>query len=219
MRWKHADLGPIPPTEFIQIAEETQLILTLGDWALQQACHDVQQLSALSHVPLSVAVNLSARQFNDKRLQQRIEAALAQSNLDPKYLELELTESLIMSAEDVQDILHRFKAMGMSIAVDDFGTGYSSLRYLSQFPLDVLKIDRSFIRHIQARDRDKNITNTIITMAHSLGLWVVAEGVETQPQQQLLRLMSCDIGQGYLYSPPMPRMEFENFLQHFEYQR
>lgn len=212
MRWTHPELGPISPVEFIAIAEETQLILTIGDWALRQACSDTQRWRQEGHQKLTVAVNLSARQFNDSRLEQRIEAALLYSGLAPDALELELTESLIMSSHQVQASLKRFKAIGISIAVDDFGTGYSSLRYLSQFPLDILKIDRSFIRNIEHSDRDKNITNTIITLAHSLGLWVVAEGVEDATQQQLLKLMNCDIVQGYHYSRPLSGAAFTQYL-------
>ncbi|MCL5668549.1 MAG: EAL domain-containing protein [Gammaproteobacteria bacterium] len=214
LRWQHPDLGEIPPSRFIPIAEQTGLIETLGEWALRSACAQVQAWHKAGLTPLRVAVNLSARQFYQKNLLETITAILKGTGLDPRWLDLELTESIVMQqVEATVDILRALKAMGTSISIDDFGTGYSSLSYLKKFPVDFLKIDRSFISGIPSISDDTALTATIIAMAHSLGIKVVAEGVETEQQAAFLRAHQCDAGQGYYFSKPLPAEEFALLLK------
>jgi diguanylate cyclase len=208
IRWRHPELGLVSPVRFIPLAEDNGQIVRIGAWMLQQCC--VQAVSwqtnfPLELKPLRVAVNLSARQFADPELINHVRQALDVSGLPPQQLELEITEGTAM--QDLQrtlDLLRRFKAMGLQLAIDDFGTGYSSLAYLKRFPLDVLKIDQSFVRQICTDREDQAIAQAVITLAHSLGLKVIAEGVETAEQGDLLSSMNCDEIQGYLYARPMP---------------
>jgi EAL domain-containing protein (putative c-di-GMP-specific phosphodiesterase class I) len=203
MRWESPELGLISPVEFIPLAEETGIINQIGHWAINQACSQLAQWHALGFEHISVAVNLSARQLKADII-SIIEVALAVSGLPASALELELTESMIMgNPQDSVAILAQLKALGLTIAVDDFGTGYSSLSYLKRFPIDTLKIDKEFVRDITEDPDDAAITSAIITLAHSLDLNVVAEGVETQAQLNFLREGGCDQVQGFLLSKPL----------------
>ncbi|HJV11844.1 MAG TPA: bifunctional diguanylate cyclase/phosphodiesterase, partial [Burkholderiales bacterium] len=200
LRWKHPERGMVPPEEFIPVLEETGLIVPVSEWVIKRACHDVRAWrSAGFNVPVSV--NLSARQFRLPALHERIKSLVASSGVDPKLIELEITESQLM-----QDPHHAILVMralcdaGMRIAIDDFGTGYSSLAYLTRFPIDALKIDRSFVQDMV---RDKTIVRTIVEMAHTLGYTVIAEGVETEEQATLLHRLRCEQAQGYLFAQPM----------------
>ena len=213
LRWIHPELGTIPPLRFIPVAEETGLIVPIGEWVLHSACRQACQWQAQGFA-LSVAVNLSAVQFRHKALEQSIGQALSASGLAPQWLELELTEGLIMDGSDsVIGIMQRLRQIGVKLSVDDFGTGYSSLSYLKRFPLDKLKIDQSFVRDVTTDPDDAAITRAIINMAQSLKLKVIAEGVETQEQLEFLRRYECDEYQGYYCSKPVPADEFLMLLR------
>jgi len=208
MRWEHPQQGLVSPARFIPLAEDNGQIVHLGAWMLQQACAQARawQQSRPAHAhPLRVAVNLSARQFADPDLLDHVQKALDMASLPPNLLELEITEGTAM--HDLQrtlDLLRKFKSMGVKLAIDDFGTGYSSLAYLKRFPLDVLKLDQSFVRQLCTDREDQAISQAVITLAHSLGLIVIAEGVETPEQHHLLQAMGCDEIQGFLHGRPMP---------------
>jgi EAL domain-containing protein (putative c-di-GMP-specific phosphodiesterase class I) len=203
VRWKHPEHGYIGPDEFIPIAEESGLIGELGSWVLRQACTDVLALSEHTGAPLNVAVNVSARQFRDNEFLQVVQEILAGSGLPAERLELELTESVLM--DDVTravDFMHAIRRLGVRMSIDDFGTGYSSLSYLQSFPIDQLKLDRSFVRPLP--EAGGMLASAVITLAHGFKLTVVAEGVETAEQLAWLRAAGCDVVQGYLLGRPMP---------------
>jgi diguanylate cyclase (GGDEF)-like protein len=204
VRWEHPELGLVSPAVFIPLAEETGLIVEIGAWVLKTACEQTVQWHRAGLFPLSVAVNLSARQFFQPDLIKVIAQTLEQTQLDPKYLELEITETTAVKSMDfTQALLHQLQETGVHIAMDDFGTGYSSLNYLKQLPLNTLKIDRSFICDLKYNSKDLKIVDSVISLGQGLGLKVVAEGVETQQQVDILRNLNCDIVQGYLFSRPV----------------
>ncbi len=214
IRWQHAELGMVSPQEFIPIAEETGLIIQIGEWVLKQACRDAYAWQEIAGRPIRVGVNISARQFREDSLHKVILGALDESGLTPDCLELEITESMIMqNAERASQMLQHFRNLGTHVLIDDFGTGYSSLGYLKHFPIDSLKIDRSFVRDIPQDVDDMAITQAIIAMAHSLKVKVVAEGVETQAQLEFLRTKGCDQLQGYIFSRPLSAEAFLGMLR------
>jgi EAL domain-containing protein (putative c-di-GMP-specific phosphodiesterase class I) len=209
IRWYHPELGLVPPDKFIPLAEETGLIVDIGNWVLREACAQATAWQAAGLPPIRVAVNISARQFRDKTLVEVVRRVLAETGLDADRLELEITESAIMhNPGEATAILDTLKAMGLHIAVDDFGTGYSSLAYLKRFPIDVLKIDRSFIRDIVTEPDDAAITSAIVALARKLDIKTVAEGVETDDQVAILRQYGCHLLQGFLFSKPLPPVDF-----------
>lgn len=213
VRWNHPNRGRISPSKFIAIAEETSLIVSLGEWVLEKACRQVKTWNSQLLEPISIAVNLSSLQFMQSNLCQNIDAILKKTNLDSKYLELELTESILVQnpLEAVQK-LQALKKQGIKIALDDFGTGYSSLSYLRQFAFDTLKIDRSFVCNLNRDPTNKAIVTAIIQMAHTLQLKVVAEGVETEAELAFLSQHLCDEIQGYLFSSALKTLDFEQIL-------
>ena len=215
IRWQHPDLGLVLPSEFIPLAEETGLIVPIGEWVLQTACIQNRAWQDAGFRPLRIAVNLSSVQFRQpSRLIQAIRNALSSTGLAPDLLELELTESIIMENEQESiDILKQLKAMGLTISIDDFGTGYSSLSYLRQFPVDALKIDRSFLEGGTDDPGNSSLTAAIILMAHTLNLKAIAEGVETEEQLNFLRTLGCDEVQGFLVGRPLPGSEFTDLLK------
>jgi diguanylate cyclase (GGDEF)-like protein/PAS domain S-box-containing protein len=214
IRWSHPHLGMVAPARFIGLAEETGLIVPIGAWVIHTACAQNKAWQDAGLPPLRVSVNLSARQFAQKNLMQSIAAVLQETGLEARYLEIELTESLVMSdVEHAINMLQQLKALGVKISIDDFGTGYSSLAYLKRFPIDVLKIDQSFVRDIAVDFNDAAITVSIISLAHNLKLKVIAEGVENQEQLAYLRQHGCDEVQGYLFSLPLPAAQFETMLR------
>jgi len=213
MRWQHQERGWISPLQFVPIAEESDLIYPLGEFALVQSCRQVKNWDDAGYRPLRIAVNVSARQFRDPGFVETVERALRAAELDPGRLDLELTEGILVEKrEEAVAILKRLKALGVQIAVDDFGTGYSSLSYLSRLPIDCLKIDRSFVNRVNEHGHDAAIAQAVISLAHSLGLRVVAEGVETAEQMGFLSAHGCDEGQGYLYSPAVRADAMANLL-------
>jgi len=213
LRWQHPSKGLVPPMQFIPLAEETGLIVAIGEWVLRTACTQNKSWRAQGLPPLRVAVNLSARQFSHENLLQDVEKVLNETGLDPAALELEITESMVMrSPERTTILLNKLKTTGISISIDDFGTGYSSLSYLKRFPIDSVKIDRSFIKELPQDGEDAAITQAIIAMAHGLGLKVIAEGVETGEQVGFLRAHGCDEVQGYYFSKPVPAQEFARWV-------
>jgi diguanylate cyclase (GGDEF)-like protein/PAS domain S-box-containing protein len=214
VRWQHPDMGLVPPAQFIPLAEETGLIVPLGKWVLHTACSQGVAWQKQGLPPLHIAVNLSARQFADDDLVGDIAQALKSTGLPPHLLELELTESMVVqNSERAGRVLREIKAMGVRLAIDDFGVGYSSLTHLKRFPIDTLKVDRSFIRDVPKDAEDKAITEAIIAMGKSLNLTVVAEGVETQEQQAFLKEHACDEMQGFFFSKPIPGEAFAELLR------
>jgi diguanylate cyclase (GGDEF)-like protein/PAS domain S-box-containing protein len=207
VRWNHPERGLIPPGEFIPIAEESDLIILLGRWILRESCRQMAEWHRrlASNTPLTINVNVSPRQLNDSRLIEDVMFALAESGLNPDSLSLEVTESSLMeNTEQTATTLNRLKAMNIRLEIDDFGTGYSSLSYLRRLPFDMLKIDRSFVNELNTGSGGLDIVKAIIEMAHSLRLKVIAEGVETEGQMDLLRQLGCNYVQGFLFSKPLP---------------
>jgi len=218
IRWQHPDLGIVYPSEFIPIAEETGLIMQLGEWVLRTACAQNQAWHRAGLPPLVMAVNLSARQFQQQDLVDIVARILKETGLAPRWLEIEITEGIAMQNADYTNVLLRgLKEMGVKVALDDFGTGYSSLSYLKKFPIDTLKIDQSFVRDLTSDPNDAAIANAVIVLAHSLKLKVLAEGVETQEQEKYLREHQCDAYQGFLFSAALPSDSFEMLVKkHFQ---
>lgn len=214
LRWRHPDLGLVGPDKFIPLAEELGLIVPIGAWVMREACRQTRQWQDSGLGNLSIAVNLSGRQFHERDLLDTVRGAIRESELDPRYLELELTESLLMSdAPGTLRILRELKSLGVRFAIDDFGTGYSSLAYLKRFPVDQLKIDRAFVKDLERNEEDRAIVGTIAGLGRSLRMMVLAEGVESLAQANLLNACGCDRMQGYLLSPPVPADEFAQFLR------
>jgi diguanylate cyclase (GGDEF)-like protein/PAS domain S-box-containing protein len=208
LRWRHPEKGMVSPAEFIPVAEESGQIVQIGEWVLRTACTQAREWVHAWGADISMAVNVSARQFRQHDLPGTVRRVLQDTGLDGRHLELELTESLLMQqTEKVIAALQEVKAMGASLALDDFGTGFSSLSYLRRFPIDVIKIDRSFVWGMEQNDADAAIVRAIISMAHSLSMRVVAEGVETASQKAFLQGQQCDMAQGYLLGKPMPAPE------------
>lgn len=216
IRWRHPERGLVPPMDFIPYAEESGMILPIGDWGLSEACNQIQawRQEDPRHASLRVCVNLSARQFLREGLADHVESLLEQSGTSSRQLGLEMTESsLIPNMHVAQEVLDGLRTLGISLSMDDFGTGYSSLSYLHSFPFDVLKIDRSFVGRLTDGDQPLQIVRTIIELARVLGMDVVAEGIETRDQYRLLRQMGCRYGQGFLFAKPMPAAEISRLLR------
>jgi EAL domain-containing protein (putative c-di-GMP-specific phosphodiesterase class I) len=215
LRWHHPERGLLLPERFIALAEETGLIVPIGEWVLRTACERARAWQKRKSAPISVSVNLSSRQFKQEALASAVAAALKESGLDPRLLEMELTESLVMhDTEAAIHMLTRLREIGVELSVDDFGTGYSSLSYLTRLPISALKIDQSFVHDVRERDAPHEgiVAQAIISLGHNLKLKVVAEGVETDAQFEFLRKHGCDEVQGYRFGKPVPAEEFEQFL-------
>jgi EAL domain-containing protein (putative c-di-GMP-specific phosphodiesterase class I) len=213
VRWHHPVRGLVPPSEFIALAEETGLILTLGRWVLHSACKLLAQWQSdalLSH--LTMAVNVSSQQFHHASFVDDVARALAVNDAPPYLLKLELTESLMVEDMDITiTTMTTLRSLGVRFSLDDFGTGYSSLSYLADFPIDILKIDRSFVSKI-GQNKQEAIVSAMIAMGKAMGMTVVAEGIETEQQLQYLHSLDCDIAQGYLFSKPLPEAEATEYL-------
>jgi EAL domain-containing protein (putative c-di-GMP-specific phosphodiesterase class I) len=213
IRWQQPEMGLVSPLDFIPLAEDTGLIVPIGDWVIRTACAQIGAWQRTGYPPVRMAVNLSSRQLKQKELIHVVGQALKETGVDPCWLELELTESSIMqSSEDPRAILDRLKSLGIQLSIDDFGTGYSSLSRLKRFPVDTLKVDRSFVKDIPSDAGNIAITQAMIAMAKGLKMKVIAEGVQTREQLQFLREQGCDWMQGYIFSPPVPADEMTRLL-------
>ena len=213
VRWQHPSLGLLYPSEFVSLAEDSGLIISLGDWILRTACAQNKAWQDKGLMPMRLSVNFSARQFQQPTFITDVAQILKDTNLDPRWLELELTESSIMKdPEEAIEKLHELKLMGIKVAVDDFGTGYSSLNYLKRFPIDTLKIDKTFVSDVCKDPHDTAIVRAIINLGHALDLTVIAEGVETKEQLQYLSALECDAVQGFLFSKALSAAAFEELL-------
>ncbi len=218
VRWNHPDRGIVSPAHFIPLAEETGLIVPLGDWVLRTSCLQQKKWLDAGQYTRKVAVNLSPRQFREKNFPKRVAEILANADLPAQYLELEITESSAMEhAGETINMMNELNAMGLSLAIDDFGTGYSSLAYLKRFPIQKLKIDRSFVSDIAVDQNDAAIANSIISLAHNMSLNVVAEGVENDDQAELLRQRGCDMAQGFYFAKPMSVEQLDKHLDQGEF--
>jgi EAL domain-containing protein (putative c-di-GMP-specific phosphodiesterase class I) len=214
LRWQRPGYGLVSPLQFIPLAEKTGLILPIGNWVLRVACAQLLAWQALDVGPLSIAVNLSARQFEQTDFLKTIHDTVTEIGLEPSSLEVELTESTVMHhVEQAIHVLEGLKKLGVRISIDDFGTGYSSLSYLKRFPIDILKIDKSFIADITTADDDGAIASAIIEMGHKLKLQLIAEGVENSEQLAFLRARKCTIVQGNYFSKPMPAMVITKMVE------
>jgi len=214
IRWQHPQRGLLPPEQFVPIAEDCGLILPIGRWVLREACLQARTWLQAGLPPITVAVNTSAIEFRSKDFLENIRATLEDTRLEPHYLELELTESVLMrDAESTDSVLHALADLGVKLAVDDFGTGYSSLSYLRRFPIDTLKIDQSFVNHMTSNPDDATIVSAVISMGKSLRQRVIAEGVETPEQYAFLLAQHCDEGQGYYFCHPVVAEALATLLQ------
>jgi diguanylate cyclase (GGDEF)-like protein/PAS domain S-box-containing protein len=214
LRWRHPDLGMVPPSRFIPVAESSGTIVPIGEWAMRDACRQAAAWARAGHADLVVAVNLSAAQFRRGNLYETVRSALDESGADPRLLELELTESILIGdTQVVLESVRRIKALGVRLSIDDFGTGYSSLSYLRHFPVDKLKIDQSFVRDMVENPESEAIVRAIVQLARALSLRTIAEGVETAEAASRLRLLGCDEAQGYYFSRPMPAQTFTAYLE------
>jgi predicted signal transduction protein with EAL and GGDEF domain len=213
LRWQHPERGLVAPTDFVPFAEETGLIVDIGRWVLQEGCRHAKRLELLHDQPLTMAVNLSVKQLQHPDVVRHVAEALADADLDPSRLTLEITESVMMDDADLAaERLRELKALGLRLALDDFGTGYSSLSYLGRFPLDVLKMDRSFLRE-DAPPETAGLANAVIAIGNTMQLDIVAEGVEQHTQFDVLRQLGCDFGQGFLFARPLTGAELDLYLQ------
>jgi len=214
IRWQQPDRGLVLPSQFVPIAEDCGLIIQIGHWVLREACRQARAWQNAGLPPLPIAVNVSAVEFREKGFVEGVRAILSETGLEARYLELELTEGVLMEdAESTASVLQELKRMGVHLAVDDFGTGYSSLSYLRQFPIDVLKIDQSFVHQITADPNVSSIVSAIIHMGKSLNHAVIAEGIETQEQRAYLQTQRCAEGQGFLFSRPLGAAQFAHLLE------
>jgi len=214
IRWNSHELSCVSPGYFIPLAEEIGLIVPIGEWVLRTACAQNRAWQDQGHAPLVMSVNLSARQFREKNLVDKIVDVLNETGLEARYLDLEITESLIMSqADSTVVLLERLHQLGVGLSIDDFGTGYSSLAYLKRFPVQSIKIDQSFVRDLTTNADDAAIITAVVAMAKSLKLKVIAEGVETKEQLDFLATLKCDEYQGYYFGRPVPAESFIKYLQ------
>lgn len=204
LRWNNPKFGYVPPSQFIPLAESSGLIIEIGDWVLEQVCSYQREWRRKGYRPVRIAVNISPKQFNHVDFPKKIEEILKKYEADPKYIELEITESTMENMDETEEILKKLKKLGVYVSVDDFGTGYSSLSYLKNYPIDIIKIDQSFIADINKDEKNEAIIKAIISLSHHLGMDVVAEGVEEKYQEIFLKENCCKKGQGYLYNKPMP---------------
>jgi len=213
IRWEHPTRGLLGPNEFIEIAEDTGVIVDMGSWVIEQACKAARIFRAEHSESFQVALNISPRQFRDPNLITTIRRCLREANLPPEALEIEITETMLMQdIEAATQTVQRLHDIGTSLAIDDFGTGYSSLMYLKKFPIDTVKVDRSFVMDIPVSEDDMAITSAVIAMAHQLKMSVVAEGVETHAQRDFLVEHDCEYAQGYLFGKPLPMDKIRDLL-------
>lgn len=212
VRWKHPDFGIIPPGKFISLAEDTSLIIPLGEWILKESCRQTKEWQEKGFTQLVVSVNVSVLQLNDSYFLEKVKEILKETKLDPKWLEFEVTESVVADISNTVNVLQEIKELGIQISVDDFGTGYSSLSYLKHLPIDTLKVDASFVRDLHKNVESKAIVRAVLNLANTIGLNVIAEGIELEEHVKALCNDGCTLGQGYYYSRPLNDKAFEEYL-------
>lgn len=212
IRWNNPKFGYVPPSEFIPLAESSGQIIEIGDWVLEQVCIYQQQWRKKGYRPVRIAVNISPKQFKQEHFAEKIALILKRYNTEPRYIELEITESSLENPDETQITLEKLKSLGVYVSVDDFGTGYSSLSYLKKYPIDIIKIDQSFIADLNKDEKNEAIVKAIIALSHNLGLDVIAEGVEEKSQELFLKKHLCQKGQGYLYNKPLP---VDDIIHHY----
>jgi EAL domain-containing protein (putative c-di-GMP-specific phosphodiesterase class I) len=213
LKWKNEEFGLVSPVKFIPMLEETGMIIDVGKWVLRTACAQLK-LWDTGEASLPMSVNLSGTQFRHEFLAETVESTIKEFSIDPRHLTLEITEGIFVKDQEFSiNVLKRLKGIGVAIAIDDFGTGYSSLSYLKRFPVDYVKIDQSFVQDVATDPDATSLVTAIINMAHSLNLKTIAEGVETEDQWKILRLLKCDMAQGYYFSAALPPKDVEKFLQ------
>jgi len=214
LRWFNSDLGSVPPDRFIPLAEETDMILSIGRWVINESCRQAKSWSEAGYKDFTLAINMSPKQFLDKDIVPFIEKCMATHGLEGNQIEIEVTEGLFIEGGDDIDLqIQALKALDLSLALDDFGTGYSSLQYLRQYPFDTLKIDRSFVSGLPESSGDASLVRAITAMGRALGMQIVAEGVEEQAQADFLKAEGCDIFQGYFFGKPMNEIDFIAWLE------
>lgn len=216
VRWKHPDLGTIPPGQFISLAEETGLIVPLGEWVLRESCKQTKQWQEDGLPPLNISVNVSVRQLAETNFVETVKAVLKETGLNPKNLELEVTESIFADVKSTISVLSELRGLGIHISVDDFGTGYSSLSYIKHLPIDTLKVDGSFIKDIHLNEESSAIVKAVLTLANAIGLNVIAEGIELQEHVEKLNIDGCLFGQGFYFSKPLNIADFEAYVRGFK---
>ncbi|QCR31629.1 bifunctional diguanylate cyclase/phosphodiesterase [Lysinibacillus sp. SGAir0095] len=204
IRWNNPKFGFVPPSQFIPIAESSGLIIQIGEWVLEQVCKYQQEWKAKGYRPVRIAVNISPKQFKQEKFAEKVRRVILKYDVEPRYIELEITESSMVNVDETESILKNLKALGVFVSVDDFGTGYSSLSYLKKYPIDIIKIDQSFIADLNKDDKNEAIVKAIIALSQNLEMDVIAEGVEEISQENFLKLHQCKKGQGYLYNKPLP---------------
>ncbi len=209
VRWNHPDLGRIPPDKFIPLAEETKIILSLGEWVLREACKQAAQWKRQGYCPFRIAVNMSAVQLEDPEIVGTIKRILLEEDVAPELIEIELTETSFADRDEMRETIERIRELGMHVAIDDFGTGYSTFSYIKELPADTVKIDMSFVKDIDVNENSRTIVKAIVTLADTAGLNVIAEGIETEEQAKILRGLGCREGQGYFFSKPLPPADCE----------
>ena len=212
VRWDHPDLGRIPPDKFIPLAEETKIILPLGEWILREACRQAAQWKRQGYEPFRIAVNMSTVQLEDPDIIETIERILAEEAVEPELIEIELTESSFADRDEMREAIQRIRKMGMHVAIDDFGTGYSTFSYIKELPADTVKIDMSFVKDIDVNENSRAIVKAIVALADTVGLNIVAEGIETEEQTKILLSLGCREGQGYFFSKPLPPVDCESMF-------
>ncbi|WP_404427631.1 bifunctional diguanylate cyclase/phosphodiesterase [Ureibacillus chungkukjangi] len=213
IRWNNPKFGFVPPSQFIPIAESSGLIIQIGEWVLDQVCRYQQEWKTKGYRPVRIAVNISPKQFKQENFAEKVKRIIFKYNVEPRYIELEITESSMVNVDETECILKNLKALGVFVSVDDFGTGYSSLSYLKKYPIDIIKIDQSFIADLNKDDKNEAIVKAIIALSQNLEMDVIAEGVEEISQENFLKLHQCKKGQGYLYNKPLPIAEIvEKYL-------
>jgi EAL domain-containing protein (putative c-di-GMP-specific phosphodiesterase class I) len=217
VRWRDPGRGLVPPAQFISIAEECGLIVSIGQWVLREACRQARSWQLAGLPRMCMAVNVSSVELRERGFVSNVRAVLAETGLDPRHLELELTETVLMDdSRSAPEVLAQLKEIGVRLALDDFGTGYSSLNYLKRFPIDTLKIDQSFVRDLTTDEEDAGIVTAVIGMGKSLHMRVIAEGIETREQLDFLQEHGCPQGQGFYFGRPVPATEFGRILEHHQ---
>ncbi len=219
VRWNHPDLGMIPPNTFIPLAEETKMILPLGEWILREACEQARKWQVSGYQPFRIAINLSAVQLEEPTILETIKGILKETGVATNFIEIELTESTFADREGMQETIRMIRELGITVSIDDFGTGYSTFSYIKELPADTLKIDMAFVRDLHQSEGSRAIVQAIVTLADTVGLNVIAEGIECDEQVEILKELGCQEGQGYFYGKPTTPQNCESFMKKTKFRR